>query len=87
MDYLLWAQVIGSFVTAIAESQGKDTRAIGYLKVSTSLASSVSATDAELLALKAKYDAAAAAGTPVTAEELAELKASINSLSDQIQAS
>lgn len=87
MNYLVWAELALKLALAVAISQGADPRALAYLNLLTAGARARTLTDADLTALKAKYEADVAAGTPVTAEQLAELDQRIAGVSAGIQAS
>jgi uncharacterized protein YdbL (DUF1318 family) len=87
MNYLLWAQLVSNLAGAIAASQGKDTRAIGYFSLVTNTANLAALTDADLTALHEKYALEVANKTETTAEELEAIAASLQARSAQIQAS
>lgn len=86
MSYFAWLQFIQALATAYATSQGKDVRALGYLRLATGLVSGQRATDAEIQSLMAEYQLKVASQTPTTAEELAALDAALAQISGQIQA-
>lgn len=85
MNFALWLTIIDSFASAYATSQGKDVRALGYLRVATSLVTGQQATDSELQALMNEYSAKVANQTPTTAAELQELDARLAARSGAIQ--
>lgn len=87
MQYLIWFEFVARLATAIATAQGADPRALAYLSLLTAGARARTLTDADLTALKTKYEADVAAGTPVTAAQLAELDQRIAGVSAAIQAS
>lgn len=85
MNFTLWLTVIQSLADAYASSQGKDIRALGYLRVATGLGTGQQATDAELQALIDEYSAKVASQTPTTAAELQELDGRLAGRSAGIQ--
>jgi uncharacterized Rossmann fold enzyme len=85
MDLFAWLQFVQTLATAYATSQGKDIRALGYLRVITTAVTSQQVTDAEIKALMDEYSAKVASGAPTTSEELAELDARIDAASAAIQ--
>lgn len=87
MNFFLWLKTLVAFGTAVAESEGKDERAVRYLNLAASLGSVTAATDEDLKELQAKYDAEVANDTPTTASELDAIAARIKARSEAIQAS
>lgn len=87
MNYFLWLQTLVTFGTAVAESQGKDTRAVRYLNLTASLGAATVATNEDLRELREKYEAEVANDTPTEASELDSIAARIKARSQAIQAS
>jgi hypothetical protein len=85
MNLFAWLTFVQSLATAYATSQGKDVRALGYLRVVTTAITGQQVTDADLKALMDEYSAKVASGATTTTEELAELDARIASTSAAIQ--
>ena len=85
MSLTLWFNFIQSLATAYATSQGKDVRALGYLRVATGLVTGQQATDAELQTLMTEYQQKVANQTPTTSAELAALDAALAEVSEAIQ--
>lgn len=85
MNFALWLTIIESLASAYATSQGKDVRALGYLRVATGLVIGQRATDAELQALVDEYSAKVANQKPTTVEELQELDGRLAGRSAAIQ--
>jgi len=85
MNLFAWLKFVETLATAYATSQGKDVRALGYLRVVTTAITGQQVTDADLAALMDEYSSKVASGAPTTAEELAELDARIASVSAAIQ--
>lgn len=85
MNFMLWLNLVQTLATAYSTSQGKDVRALGYLRVATGLVTGQQVTDAELQALMDEYSAKTANQTPTTAEELQELDARLAGRSAAIQ--
>jgi hypothetical protein len=86
MDLHAWLAVVNALANAYAVSQGKDTRALGYLRVATGIAAGKRATDAELAEMMEEYNTKVANQTQTTPEELAELDARLAARSAAIQA-
>jgi hypothetical protein len=86
MNFFAWLQFVQALATAYATSQGKDARALGYLRVATGLVNGQQATDAELHALMTEYQQKVANQTPTTADELTALDLALAQVSGQIQA-
>lgn len=86
MSYFAWLQFVQALATAYATSQGKDVRALGYLRVATGLVISQQATDAELQAIEHEYQHKVAHQMPTTADELASLDLALAKVSSAIQA-
>lgn len=87
MNWYLWLNLLSTFGTAVAESQGKNDRAVRYLKLATSIGGATVATDEDLRALKQKYEEEVANDTPTDASELDSIAARIAARSQAIQAS
>lgn len=85
INWLGWFKFLSNLGLAVAQSEGKDTRAVKYLGVAVQLGDSVVATQDDLAELEAKYAAEVAADTPTTASELDAIAARIKARSDQIQ--
>lgn len=85
MNFFAWLQFVQALATAYATSQGKDARALGYLRVATGLVNSQHATDAELQALMVEYQQKVANQTPTTADELTALDLALAQASSAIQ--
>jgi hypothetical protein len=85
MNLFAWLTFVQSLATAYATSQGKDVRALGYLRVATNVVNGQRATDADLEALIGEYTEKVASGAPTTTEELAELDARLGATSAAIQ--
>lgn len=87
MNYFLWLQTLVAFGTAVAESQGKDARAVRYLNLASSLGAATMATNEDLRELREKYEQEVANDTPTSASELDSIAARIAARSQAIQAS
>lgn len=85
MDLFAWLTFVQTLATAYATSQGKDVRALAYLRVVTTAVAGQQATDAELQVLMDEYSAKVSSGAPTTTEELTALDARIASTSAAIQ--
>lgn len=85
MNFALWLTIIESFASAYATSQGKDIRALGYLRVASGLFTGQPVTDAQLQSLLDEYQAKVAGNVPTTAGELQELDARLAGRSTAIQ--
>lgn len=85
MNLFAWLTFVQSLATAYATSQGKDVRALAYLRVVTTAITGQQATDKELKALMDEYSTKVASGAPTTTEELTALDARIASNSAAIQ--
>lgn len=85
MNFFAWLKFVEALATAYATSQGKNVRALAYLRVVSNVMTGQQLTDAGLKALEDEYNAKVASGAPTTAEELAELDARIASTSAAIQ--
>jgi hypothetical protein len=81
-----WLAFIQALVSAYETSQGKDLRALGYLRVATGLVAGQRATDADLEALAFEYSSKVENQIPTTPEELTELDARLAAQSEAIQA-
>jgi hypothetical protein len=85
MNFFAWLQFVQALATAYATSQGKDLRALAYLRLVTTVITGQHATDAELQALMEEYGAKVGGQVPTTVEELQELDARLASRSAAIQ--
>lgn len=85
MDLFAWLTFVQTLAAAYATSQGKDVRALAYLRVVTNAVAGQQATDAELQVLMDEYSAKVSSGAPTTTEELTALDARIASTSAAIQ--
>ena len=85
MNLVLWFNFVQALAAAYTTSQGKDVRALGYLRVAAGLVTGQQATDAELQTLMVEYQQKVANQTPTTSAELAELDAVLAARSGAIQ--
>lgn len=85
MNLLAWLSFVQTLANAYATSQGKDVRALGYLRLITTAVTGQQATDSELQALMDEYSAKVTNQTPTTVEELQELDARLAAASSAIQ--
>lgn len=84
--WFAWLQFLQALALTYATSEGKDARALGYLNVALTLASTPRVTAADLYALMDEYKAKVANNVPTTAAELEELDQRLAALSQAIQA-
>ncbi len=86
MNIAAWLAIVQALAQAYATSQGKDLRALGYLRVVTNGINGQQLTDAELASLMAEYTTKVAGQVATTTEELTELDARLSTRSAAIQA-
>lgn len=85
MNWFAWLQFMQALLLAYGTSQGKDVRALGYLKVAIALSMTPQVTDEALRALMEEYQAKVANQEPTSAAELEELDQRLADLSEGIQ--
>lgn len=85
MNWFAWLQFMQALAMAYATSQGKDVRALGYLRVAINVVGTPQATDEQLRALMEEYGEKVANQAPTTAEELEALDKRLAELSGAIQ--
>ncbi len=85
MNWILWTSLVTRLAAIVATQNGAAPRELAYLSLITTATEAFNLTDQDLTALKEKYEQEAAAGAPVTADELDEIAARINARSERIQ--
>lgn len=84
-NYLLWAQLITSLATSVAQSRGANTDAIAYLSLLTVGLRAGRLTDEQLQHLQKNVQEAIIENRPVTHEQLSQIDEAIRQASETIQ--
>lgn len=84
-NFYLWLQIVANLSQAIAVSQGRDSRALGYFQFVSNASTMAALTDADLTELNERYLREAASGVEPTPEELEALAQRLLERSAEIQ--
>jgi hypothetical protein len=85
MNLFLWANFVSRLASAVAAANGAAPRELAYLSMITNATTIAALTDADLDALRSKYESEVAGGIATTPEELDEIAARIAARGERIQ--